>query len=69
MARLLDEARHDDIVVQLADGTAFLLVAIDDLNQELAKSRKNPRLMALLDARASQAATTSLDDVKRQLNL
>jgi hypothetical protein len=69
VARLLDEARHDDIVVQLADGSAFMLVAIDDFDQELAKSRNNPRLIALLDARASQAATTSLDEVKRQLNL
>jgi hypothetical protein len=69
VARLLDEARHDDIVVQLADGSAFMLVAIDDFDQELAKSRNTPRLMALLDARASQTVTTSLDEVKRQLNL
>jgi hypothetical protein len=46
-----------------------MLVTIDDFDQEFAKSRNNPRLMALLDARTSQAATTSLDEVKRQRKL
>jgi hypothetical protein len=69
VVRLLDEARHDDIVVKLADGSEFMLIAIDDFDHELAKSRSNSRLMALLEARASQTATMPLDEVKRRLDL
>jgi hypothetical protein len=69
VARLLDEARREDIVVQLGDGSEFILIAVDDFEQEITKSRNNPRLMALLQARAAQSATVSLDEAKRRLNL
>jgi len=66
---LLDQARQDDVLVRLADGSEFLLIAVDEFDQEIAKSRDNPRLIALLEARAGQTATIPLDDVKRRLNL
>jgi hypothetical protein len=69
MARLLDEARQDDIVVKLADGSEFILMAIDEFDQEIANIRSNPRLIALLEARASQSATVPLDEAKRRLGL
>ena len=69
VAHLLDQARQDDLVVRLSDGSEFLLVALDEFDQEIARSRNNPRLMALLEARASQSATVSLHEVKRRLPL
>jgi hypothetical protein len=69
VARLFDEARQDDVVVKLADGSEFMVIAIDEFDQEIAKSRNNPRLMALLEARASQTATIPLAEVKRRLDL
>ena len=69
VARLLDQARHDDLIVRLPDGSEFLLVAIDDFDQEIVRTRNNPRLMALLDARAKETATVSLDEVKRRLGV
>jgi hypothetical protein len=69
MARLLDEARQDDLVVRLADGSEFLLVAIDEFDQEIARTRENPRLIALLEARAANTNTVPLDEVKRRLQL
>jgi hypothetical protein len=69
VSHLLDQAREDDVLVRLADGSEFLLVALDEFDQEVAKSRENPRLMALLEARAAQTTTIPLDDVKRRLNL
>jgi hypothetical protein len=69
VADLLEQARDEDLVVRLADGSEFLLVAIDDFDQEIARTRNNPRLMALLEARAKQTATVSLDEVKRRLGL
>jgi hypothetical protein len=69
VAGLLDQARQDDLVVRLADGSEFLLIALDEFDQEIAKSRNNPRLIALLQARASQTATIPLDEVKRRLQL
>lgn len=69
IADLLEQARNDDLVVRLADGSEFLLVAIDEFDREVARSRNNPRLMALLEARARQTATVPLDEVKRRLGL
>jgi hypothetical protein len=69
MARLLDAAREDDLVVRLSDGSEFLLIAIDEFDQEIARTRDNPRLIALLEARAAQTNTVSLDEVKRRLKL
>jgi hypothetical protein len=67
--KLLDLARSDDVIVRLSDGSEFLLISIDEFDHEVAKGRNHPRLMALLEARAAQPTTTSLDDVKRQLQL
>jgi hypothetical protein len=69
VVRLFDEARQHDVVVKLADGSEFMLIAIDEFDDEITKSRSNPRLMALLDARASQSATIPLNEVKRRLDL
>jgi hypothetical protein len=69
VARLLDQAGDEDLIVRLADGREFLLVAIDDFGQEISRTRNNPRLMALLDARAKQTETIPLDEVKRRLGL
>ncbi len=69
VADLLEQARHEDLVVRLADGSEFLLIAVDDFDREIAKSRDNPRLMALLESRARQTATVPWDDVKRRFGL
>ena len=69
VTELLKQASADDLVVRLPDGSEFMLVAIDEFDQEIARSRANPRLMALLESRAKQPATISLDAVKRQLGL
>jgi hypothetical protein len=69
VSQLLDEARRDDIVVQLADGSEFIVIAIEDFDREIARSRNNPRLMAVLEARAAQTTTVPLDEAKRRLGL
>ena len=66
IAGLLEQAREDDLVVRLADGSEFMLVAIDDFDLELARTRANPDLMKLLDSRAQQTKLVPLDEVKRR---
>jgi len=66
---LLEQARDDELLVRTADGSEFLLTAIDEFDQEIARTRQNAKLMALLDERAKQPQTIPLDDVKRQLGL
>jgi hypothetical protein len=66
---LLEQARQEDLLVRSADGTEFLVTAIDDFDEELARTRQNATLMALLDERAKQTQTVPLDEVKRQLGL
>ena len=66
---LLAQAREEDILVQAADGTEFMLTAVDEFDQEIARTRRSAKLMALLDDRAKQVSTIPLDEVKRQLGL
>jgi hypothetical protein len=66
---LLEQARREDILVQAADGTEFMVTAVDEFDQEIARTRQNTKLMALLDERAKQAQTVPLDEVKRQFGL
>ena len=66
---LLEQARDEDILLRTADGTEFVVSAVDDFDYELARTRQNAKLMAMLDERAKQAQTAPLDEVKRQLGL
>jgi hypothetical protein len=66
---LLDQARHEEVIVRTADGSEFMLVAIEEFDEEIARTRKNPRLMALLDERARQTETIAIEDVRRELGL
>lgn len=66
---LLEQARHEDVVLTAEDGTEFILSAAVDFDQELARMRQNADLMALLEERARQTNTVSLDEVKDQLGL
>jgi hypothetical protein len=64
---LLDQARDEDVIVRMEDGSEFLLSAIDDFDHEIARTRRNEKLMTLLDERAGQTKTIPLEEVKRQL--
>lgn len=66
---LLEQARDDELLVRTADGSEFLLTAVDEFDQEIARTRQNAKLMALLEERAKQSKTIPLDEVKRQLGL
>lgn len=64
---LLDQARDEDVIVRLSDGSEFIVSAVDDFDHEIVRTRRNEKLMALLDERAGQTRTIPLDEVKRQL--
>lgn len=66
---LLSQAREEDILVRSADGTQYMLTVVDDFDEEVSHTRRSPRLMALLDQRATQSTTIPLEEVKRQLGL
>ncbi len=66
---LLDEARRDDIIVRAPDGSEFMVTAVEDFEREIVATRRNAKMMAVLDERAKQEETVSLDEVKRQLGL
>jgi hypothetical protein len=66
---LLEQACQEDILVRAADGAEFMLSAVDDFDHEIARTRQNAKLMALLDARAKQTETVPLEEVKQQLGL
>jgi glutamyl-tRNA reductase len=65
---LLDQARHNDLVLRAADGTEFLLTK-DDFEEEIQRTRQNKELMAFLDECRKEAATIPLEQVMRELGL
>jgi hypothetical protein len=66
---LLDCAREEDLLLQASDGTEFLLTVVDDFDEEIARTRANKELMALLDERRKETGRISLEDVERKLGL
>lgn len=66
---LLNQARHEDILVQLADGHVFMLTAIESFDEESISMRKNTALMSLLDARAKEPATIDLVTLKAEFGI
>jgi hypothetical protein len=69
VAHLLEQARSEDLIIRLGDGSEFMVIAIEDIDQEIDRTRKNPKLMAVLETRARQTGTIPLDEVKRRLGL
>ena len=66
---LLEQARNEDVLVQTADGTEYVVTVVDEFDQEIARTRQNAKLMAMLDERAKQSQTILLREVKWQLGL
>jgi hypothetical protein len=66
---LLNQAREDGLLLRTADGSEFMLSMVDDFDLEIARTRRNERLMACLEERARQPATIPLEEVKRILDL
>lgn len=64
---LLEQARDEDVIVRMDDGSEFLLSAVDDFDHEIARTRRSEKLMALLDERAGQTRTIPLEEVRRRL--
>ena len=70
IADLLDQARADDaVVVKRVGGSEYLVIALDEFEQEVAQMRKNARLMEFLEKRAAGSESNPLDVVKRRLGL
>ena len=66
---LLKQAERGGVILRSPDGHEFILAEIDDFNREIELTRKNRRLMKLLDKRAGQTKTLGIDEVKTQLGL
>ena len=49
------------------EGTEFMLSDLDNFDYEIALTRRNEDLMALLEERAGQTKTIPLERVNRQL--
>ncbi|OGA97656.1 MAG: hypothetical protein A3E79_04640 [Burkholderiales bacterium RIFCSPHIGHO2_12_FULL_61_11] len=66
---LLKRARHEKVILPSAQGDECILAEIDDFNREIELARQNKPLMKLLESRARQKATVSLEEAKHQLGL
>jgi hypothetical protein len=66
---LLQKASREDLILRTPEGNEFILAEIDDFEGEIRLTRKNKRLMKLLDARGRQTPTMSLAQAKARLGL
>ena len=66
---LLKRARRENVILRSPEGDEFILAEIDDFNREIELTRQNKRLMKLLESRAKQKITLSLEETKERLGL
>lgn len=66
---LIEEAKQEDLLLKLGDGSKFIVSLVDDFDLEVAKTRQNQRLMDFLKECSQEEATISLKDVKQELGL
>ncbi len=64
---LLKQASQENLILQTADGRAFVLAEIDDFDREIERTRQNEELMRLLDARGREKGTVSLAQARARL--
>lgn len=65
---LLEQAQRENLIVRSHDGREFILAEIDDFGREIELTRRNKKLMKLLDTRGKQTRTVSLEEAKAQLS-
>ncbi len=66
---LLNQARQENLIVQSPDGSEFILAEIDFFDHEIELTRQNKALMTLLEQRAKQDRTISLEEAKSLLGI
>jgi hypothetical protein len=66
---LLKQARKQNIILRALDGHEFVLAEIDDFNREIELTRRNDKLMKLLDRRGREKATISRAEARRRLGV
>jgi hypothetical protein len=66
---LLKRAQHGGLILRSPEGSEFILAEIDDFNREIELTRKNKKLMKLLDERGRQTKTLKAAEVRAQLGL
>lgn len=69
VAALLKEAQGENLILQLPDGSEFILAEIDSFNQEVKLTRENQSVMDLLALRRKQSKRISLAEAKAQLGI
>ena len=68
LSALLKRAQRGGVILRSPEGREFILAEIDDFDREIELTRKNKRLMKLLDERAKQTRTISLAEAAARLN-
>lgn len=61
---LLKQALQGNLILRTVDGHEFILAEIDDFEREIELTRKNKKLMRLLDRRGRQRATISSPEAR-----
>jgi hypothetical protein len=69
LVTLLKRARQGGLILRAPDGHEFILAEIDDFSREIELTRKNQKLMKLLDDRGKQAETLKAAEVRARLGL
>ncbi len=66
---LLKRAQRGGLILRSPEGREFVLAEIDDFNREIELTRKNKKLMKLLDERGRQTETYTAAEVRAKLGL
>lgn len=64
LQELLAMAHDEPVILRTSEGEEYVIGAVEDFQREVELMRANPGLMRLLDERAQEPASISLDSLR-----
>jgi hypothetical protein len=69
LQEILKLADEDSLLLRTRDGKEYVLIDLEDFDQELDQTRQNQELMDALEQRSQEKGVYTLEQVREQLNL
>ena len=69
LPELIELADGENIIIKTPQGKQFVLAELDDFKLEVQQLKNSKDFMAFLDQRSKERGTTSIEELRRELDI